>query len=657
MAYRSSASAVSNSGTSISATPASVAANDYLGAGLTVDVTGNTITPPSGFTQQVNNDQAAPDGQTHRYFDKIATGSDAFGFTISPGNEAVLIVAAFSGRDTSNPRSTAPVATSNTSSNASPVTSTYTGITATAGDDILVFKSTDHGNSTWGYTQISGYTERQDATSTAWSTAAMDTVDNVGAGATGSLSSTITLLTGADGTGYSGIVVAIKAAATGPAAPGVIARPEFILKRAGTGKGSTLRGATYAWSLRGTAAQPASGPQNYTRTLSDSVTIIDAPNRTAQSFRLIPLETITLLDMIVRGKMNGRNVFDNLTVLDTLIVGKMLGRTVADNIALSEALLRRAMLTHGTQDQVSVTDDVKRRVDVFRQLLDSLTVTESISSTVSIGISVIQRLLHEDITVVEAVQRTVRVYRVAPENIGLIDAVTRAAQIYRFITDSLTMDERLQATVRAFRYTQDQITAADSLSRSAKLIRGLLDSLTVTDTWIVTLTQAGVLIISRVLQDGINLNDAIQRGLKTYRLTADQAGVTDDIKRYATMSRTVQDVLSVAENAARFLMLNRITSDAVQAADVAFRYALLTRLLHEDVMTQDNQLADITYFQTLIGFVMLYVAGEPIITALDEAPVELTMETLAQVALEIEPSDVELSMTVVAPILAEMRNL
>lgn len=220
MAYRSAASASSTSGGTLTATPAGVAAHDYLAGIYTADGS-RTVTVPSGWNTAINIDQASPDGQTTRFSDKNdATGSDNFGWGTSDGVNIACINAAWSGRDNTTPRSTTPVSTTNTSANASPISCSFTGITASNNDDIALFKITDQDAAAarWNFAPPTNYTERVDGVAVDWvSGIALDTRDNVSAGATGSLASTATRTSGTGNAGYAGIVVAIKAAAGGGA--------------------------------------------------------------------------------------------------------------------------------------------------------------------------------------------------------------------------------------------------------------------------------------------------------------------------------------------------------------------------------------------------------------------------------------------------------
>jgi hypothetical protein len=224
MAYRSSASASSAAGGTITATPPGVQAHDYLAGFYTADGS-RTITQPTGWSTQINLDQVSPDGQSTRFSDKFdATGSDAFGWGTTDGVNVAVENAAWSGRDNTTPRSATPVSTINTTANASPISASLTGITAQNGDDIGVFMATDQDAAAarWTFSQITNYIERIDGIAVDWiSGLALDTRDAVSAGATGALASTITRGAGTGNAGYSGIVIAIKAASAGSGFPPV----------------------------------------------------------------------------------------------------------------------------------------------------------------------------------------------------------------------------------------------------------------------------------------------------------------------------------------------------------------------------------------------------------------------------------------------------
>lgn len=208
--------------------PAGTAANDYLAAFVVLDgVTADTVTPPSGWTSRGSFGFAAgvPDGSHVEVFDKIATGSDSYAFSTNVNNACVMLIGAWSGRNTLAPRTFLTVATPDTTGNASPVSIALTSGTAVAGDDVAVFAMLDItvGTDTWGYTAPGSYTEQNDAQTT-FATACLDTRDAVSAGAIGTLTVTGTRSAGTGVAGWGGVVISIAAGSAGswsrPGGPG-----------------------------------------------------------------------------------------------------------------------------------------------------------------------------------------------------------------------------------------------------------------------------------------------------------------------------------------------------------------------------------------------------------------------------------------------------
>ena len=213
MAFRSSANAhAASDSTSITATPAGVAVNDILYAWYSSD--GVATVTQTGWTQLSIADNTL-DNQTTRLFRRVATGTDNFTFSGDFGNGHNLVVAAFSGRNTSTPESTTSIITIDNVGRATGFGATVTGITASQGDDICIFKQLDVDavGTTGSWSQVTNYTEQQDVVGNSNFTTgtALDTRDNVNAGATGNFSTTLTISAGS--TAWSAVVVAVKAAA------------------------------------------------------------------------------------------------------------------------------------------------------------------------------------------------------------------------------------------------------------------------------------------------------------------------------------------------------------------------------------------------------------------------------------------------------------
>jgi hypothetical protein len=214
MAFRSSAKANATSGT-VTATPSGVSAHDYLCAVFVSD--SGTHTQPSGWTIR-DAVFLSLDGQNLSLADKDdATGADSFLFSSTTSFGMALICSAWSGRDNAAPRSATPVRTGNGTGAASPISASFTGITASANDDLGVLAGLDQtaADGRWTFSTISGFTPRQDGVNEDYcSGIVLQTQDNVSAGATGSIATTISNSGSGNGE-WVGWVVAIKAASGG----------------------------------------------------------------------------------------------------------------------------------------------------------------------------------------------------------------------------------------------------------------------------------------------------------------------------------------------------------------------------------------------------------------------------------------------------------
>lgn len=227
MAYRSSSTGT-NTGTGLSAAvPAGVQTDDIVILTATQDDSAANFAAafPAGFTL-FEQDQLTVDGEKVAIAWKRTTGADSgtytFGATGST-NRWVVQCFVFSGRHTTNNPVSSGGNVVNTGSG-SPRTISATGVTAVGGDDLLWAACPDItiGTATSPVTGApAGYTVRQDQLSGfAWLGGA--TKDNSGAGATGTVSGTMTW-SGGGTMGYVGFLVRIPAAAA--AAASLVADP------------------------------------------------------------------------------------------------------------------------------------------------------------------------------------------------------------------------------------------------------------------------------------------------------------------------------------------------------------------------------------------------------------------------------------------------
>jgi hypothetical protein len=212
VSYRSS-SGNSGSGSSLVVTaPAGIQNGDTLIAiWINGGFDGATITWPSGFTQ-IGTLAVNPAGQTFKVARKIAS-SESGDYTISSNvsDFCAAIVAVYSGRSTDAPvvQTTMQSTTAET-----PVSAALSGVTAAAGDDILWICAQNGASGQWTHSPPTSYTERQERSPGSWVSVSLADRENVSAGATGTLTGTLTRA-GAQETGYAGFVIALASSGGG----------------------------------------------------------------------------------------------------------------------------------------------------------------------------------------------------------------------------------------------------------------------------------------------------------------------------------------------------------------------------------------------------------------------------------------------------------
>lgn len=232
MAFRSSAtsSQANAGGPSFPVTmPAGIVVGDTLLVFLNSDGASQALTPPGAgyWTSLGSQSLSGPDGETFLIYGRIVDGTEGATQTWTILGKAITgFAAAWSGRSGALITSSNVIATANTTSNATPVSASMTGVTAAASDDVAAFIGLDvtAAGPTWTFSTISGYSNQATANSGDASISNIQTRDNVSAGATGSLATTLTRTAGTGNTGYGGFVVNIPVAPPPPPPPSVMAR-------------------------------------------------------------------------------------------------------------------------------------------------------------------------------------------------------------------------------------------------------------------------------------------------------------------------------------------------------------------------------------------------------------------------------------------------
>lgn len=217
MAYRNSSQNQDPSASATVPVPSGIAENDIIIAVISVDYL-DALHNISGFTS-LDNSRNTVDGQRTITMWKRATGSESGSFDWGyGGNNWASQCYLFSGRHLTNP----PVATGNvnTSQNTLPITITATGVTAVAGDDLLLLGAPDCNNTLVSSTYSSwpsGFNERITNFS-GWAALGGATKENVSAGSTGDLTVQWTCTTAPTWAGWAGVLIRIPSAGEAPLA-------------------------------------------------------------------------------------------------------------------------------------------------------------------------------------------------------------------------------------------------------------------------------------------------------------------------------------------------------------------------------------------------------------------------------------------------------
>ncbi|MHB1099294.1 MAG: autotransporter outer membrane beta-barrel domain-containing protein [Burkholderiales bacterium] len=258
-------------------------------------------------------------------------------------------------------------------------------------------------------------------------------------------------------------------------------------------------------------------------------------------------------------------------------------------------------------------------------------------TTTSVGADIIvaggtiyTRTLSDSASITDAPIRGVKSFRQMPQDaLAIAELIARGQMHGRTTADSVSISEDVRRAALLFRKENDSAAASDSTLRFVKMFRRLLDDAVVTDGLAVTITLGSTVIITRILQDGLDVQDTVMRAVRMYRLESQVVDVVDNSWYSASIVRGLIDTLSVAETAARAMLRGRVVSDSVEAVDLAVRYALLYRVLHDDADAYDSLVQTITYYETLVGFVLMSLRSEPAILSIDKAqPIIMEMRNV-----------------------------
>jgi hypothetical protein len=176
----------------------------------------NTFTFPAGFTQIANAFNSAPDGASFAMAYKFDTGAEPSTYTITPSDaySSQVSVSAWQGVDTTTPFTLGTLSNSTAYNNPN-ISMGLTGLTALAGDTLLLLGALDKvtGTDTWGFSTVAGFTSLESYVN-AWNYQYIQYKSGLTAGATGT-QTVVTTGGSTNGAGWIGYQLALHPAATG----------------------------------------------------------------------------------------------------------------------------------------------------------------------------------------------------------------------------------------------------------------------------------------------------------------------------------------------------------------------------------------------------------------------------------------------------------
>jgi len=381
----------------------------------------------------------------------------------------------------------------------------------------------------------------------------------------------------------------------------------------------------------------ALGGTNYTRTISESVSTTDSPIRGTKAYRQMPTDILTLADALTRARKLNRIARETrINPTDAVMRSAQMGRTTNDQASLTDRMQRAIEAFRKTNDGTEVIDSAQRLLQLIRILVDTTPVTDALIRTITEGgYLIVSRLLNDGVDISELVQRAALLNHRTTDTTTAQDNTTRGTKAYRRTEDTASTEDALARSRRMMTLVADTAGATDEMRRFIVAYRRIIDFTSADDIFASTITLAGVLIVTRLLNDGISAEDAVRRAVKMYRRESESVDARDGTWYSASVVRAVIDTLTTADNTARVLMLGRTISDPVEAADNAFRFALLDRILRDDADAQDSLSTQITYYQLLLGFVLQSLRAEPVVMALDKSDARLNIERAEPVVMEM----------------------
>jgi len=169
----------------------------------------------------------------------------------------------------------------------------------------------------------------------------------------------------------------------------------------------------------------------------------------------------------------------------------------------------------------------------------------------------------DSVTISDAVERILSLFRSTSNSISITDAVTRVLSLSREVADSLSITDAVVALKIIARTVEDSLSITDSVTRISTSIRDVADSLSIADSVERLLTNL------RTTSDSIGISDVVSATKIIIRDASDSISISDSVSRTISSLRTAADSLSITDAVGRIVGLNRTASDSVAISDAA----------------------------------------------------------------------------------------
>lgn len=352
--------------------------------------------------------------------------------------------------------------------------------------------------------------------------------------------------------------------------------------------------------------ESASGPTNYTRTVTDNLGLTDTKTTKTASSRVVS-DTGALTDTKATKTASSRTTTDTAGVTDTQSRTVASSRLSTDSAALTDTFARVAFSSRISTDTLALTDTVTRAVESKRVYTDTLALTDtplfasalSRVTTDTIGVSDSKltatsslRINTDTAGLNDSTLYSTAISRLNTDTIALSDSKTTSSSFNRFTTDTIAVNDSLAATVTSLRILSDSIGVTDSIQRIAQCLRAISDTVGVTDLTTVTGPGGHAYVISvseslgfsdvsktmsaflRLLNDTLGSADSVARAVSTLLKLADTLGLTDRVVARTTV--IAAPALFLTGNAQRNVMPVENTQRNIMPSANAQRSMTLT---------------------------------------------------------------------------------